>query len=47
VQLLTVIRVGVGAGDLLEEGKELLVAVPRLDRAGDPAGADLQRREQG
>jgi hypothetical protein len=43
VQLL----VGVGAGDLLEEREELLVAVPRLAGRGHRPGGDLQRREQG
>ncbi len=38
--------VGVGAGDLFEEGHELLVPVPRLDCAGDGAGGDLQGGEQ-
>jgi len=38
---------GVGAGDLLEEPEELLVAVPRPAGRGDLAGGDLQGGEQG
>ena len=41
------LALGVGAGDLLEEREELLVAVAGLDGAGDLPGCDLQRREQG
>src|SRR4051812_27526492 len=39
--------VGVGAGDVFEEGEELLVPVTVLAHSGDLAGGDLQRREQG
>ena len=41
------LALGVGAGDLLEEREELLVAVAGFDGAGDLAGGDLQRREHG
>ena len=46
VQLNPVATVGVGTGDMLEEGQELLVTVPVLADAGDPAGGDLECREQ-
>jgi hypothetical protein len=39
--------VGVGAGDLFQEGQELLVAMPGLAGAGHGAGGDLQGGEQG
>jgi len=39
--------VGVGLGDLLEEGQELLVAVPRLAPRGHRRGGHPRRREQG
>ena len=42
VQLAT----GVGAGDLLEEREELLMAVTGLARGSDRAGGDLQRCEE-
>jgi hypothetical protein len=36
-----------GFGHQLEEGQELVVAVPRVARvSGDPAGGDLERGEQ-
>ncbi len=38
--------VGVGAGHVLEEGQELLVAVPLLAQPGHLPGRDLQRGEQ-
>jgi hypothetical protein len=38
---------GVGAGDQLEEGQELAVAVVRLQGVGHPTGGDLQSGEQG
>ena len=38
--------VAVGPLDLLEERQELLVPMPRLERRGDLAGGDVQRREQ-
>jgi hypothetical protein len=37
----------VGAGDLLEERQELLVAVAGSALVGDAPGRDLQRGEQG
>ncbi len=37
----------VGPRDLLEEGEELGVPVPRVALVGHLAGGDLQRREQG
>ena len=37
----------VAAGDLLEEGQELLVAMARGALADDVPGRDLQRGEQG
>src|SRR5512135_322921 len=39
--------VGVGAGDLLEEGQELLVPVARLERRGHLPGGHLKSGEQG
>ena len=39
--------VGVGAGDLAQEARELLVAVSGLAGRGDLSGGDVQRREQG
>jgi hypothetical protein len=41
------LAVGIGPGDLLEEGEELLVAVAGLAGRGDLPGGDLQRGEQG
>ncbi|GMA38617.1 hypothetical protein GCM10025883_06620 [Mobilicoccus caccae] len=41
------LAVGVGLGDLLEEGQELLVAMPGLAGRGDLPRGDLQCREQG
>ena len=43
VQLL----VGVAAGEVAEEDQELLVPVPWFAHAGDLAGGDLERGEQG
>ena len=43
VQLL----VGVGAGDVFEESQKLLMAVAVLADAGDLAGGDVQRSEEG
>src|SRR5664280_2098167 len=39
--------VGVGAGDLLQEGQELLVAMSWFAGASHGAGGDLQGGEQG
>ena len=45
--LLSKSRTGaVGAGDLLEEGEELLAAVARGTLVDDPLGRDLHRGEQ-
>ena len=44
---LVVEDVAVGPLDLLEEGEELLVAVPRFQRGSDLAGGDIERGEQG
>ena len=41
------LALGVGAGDLLEEAQELLVAVARVAGVDDLAGRDLQGGEQG
>jgi hypothetical protein len=38
--------VGVAAGEVAEEGQELLVPVPRLAQPGDLADSDLERGEQ-
>ena len=39
--------VGVAAGEVAEEDQELLVPVPWSCKAGDLAGGDLERGEQG
>jgi hypothetical protein len=39
--------VGVGPGQVLKEGQELVMTMPLLALSGDLAGGDLQRREQG
>jgi hypothetical protein len=41
------LAVGVGAGDMFEEGQQLLVPMPWLDYGGDLPGGYLQRSEQG
>jgi hypothetical protein len=38
---------GVGTGDLLQEGEELLVAVPVITGLGDRAGGHLEGGEEG
>ena len=41
------LRFGIGTGQVLEEGQELLVAVPVFTQPVHLAGGDLERGEQG
>jgi hypothetical protein len=41
------IDVGIGGGEMAQEGQELLVAMSRLAYSGDLPGGDLERGEQG